>query len=371
MKQITKSNAVSRRYYEFDMMRALCMLFMVVAHVWEQYEWFMTPELAAQYHRVAYFYIITGPSTFMICMGVNLIFTNHKTPREIASRGVRFLCLDVFLNVMRFGIPVTVLALLGRPDRFSYFATNLLRSDIYAFVGLFFLIYAVCRYYKLSSFWLVCISFGMLTVNTLFIMRGINELSLWNTYWFLGDLAGRVIWVDWDSYFSLLPWFVFPITGLIFGKYYFRLNRLRQNHFSRQVLIFSVIGFTSFSVFLPTVGLSWRSAVVSINGYLTDVVRDMVMILCTGILFGICQPLAGILAGTKMLKWIVHFSKLVIPFYVIQWIIVGWGQFTMDYFHMENFFQHNGSVFGLAAAIIVLSTLLAELFYRYTERKRQ
>ena len=101
----------------------------------------------------------------MLCMGFG-IGGGHTPADRIRSNGIQFLLIGGLLNIFRWLLPgILQSAVLHRPPIEDI--TYCLQSDIYYFVGIFYIFYAFLKKRKITTESLLLISMLMLTLNML------------------------------------------------------------------------------------------------------------------------------------------------------------------------------------------------------------
>ena len=367
----TKSEDVSqrtshKRYAEFDILRTVSMLLMVVAHVWEQFDAYIAQDVMSQGSWLSYAYAFIGPSVLMICLGTNLSFSKRTTPKQMAIRGISFLGIDFVLNVIRFGVPTVTMAICGRPEFLPFFIEQILCSDIYAFVGAVFILYALFKKCNLSFRAILSVSVVMLTINTLIDCFHLNVVD--NRM--LAAFLGRFFWMGHTSYFSLFPWFIFPVIGCGFGEFYKGLTTDDQNKYVSQLMTVCIVGVIALSAALISNGVSPLIAVISLNDYKTDLLSVILMILLGGIAFGVAHVFVAKYPESLWVKLSIKASKVIMPFYIIQWISIAWIQFYLEAISAYDHFQNSLTVYLFAVGIIIISMYFAILFEKGKSKRK-
>ena len=155
------------RFGEFELMKAFAILGLPIVHLIE--EGIHENYVSADVHKLEAFIValcIVGPSIFMMCMGFGIGGTRRNTPGSTMKQGLRFLAFGAILNLVRWVLPALLLFFVHgesmSEDIFYFFA-----SDIYYFVGLFYLFYALMLKLKLTTSEILVVTMIMLTINTL------------------------------------------------------------------------------------------------------------------------------------------------------------------------------------------------------------
>lgn len=342
----------ARRFEELDILRALPILGLPLAHILEECSecGMLQPQVE---HGMAFSYALFawGAPIFMFLMGANWSFSRRTTPAYLVHRGLLLLLTGVLLNLVRFVLPSSVGLMLGNDEPFFYSLSMVLCSDIYDFSGAAFLLMALCLRLKLRPVPLLTLALALLTLgNGISLPEGSNEYLL--------CFLGRFVWVNSNSYFPLATWFIFPAAGYVFGRLYrdFATEEERAR-FCLQLIPAGAVGLVACVAALHAYGHSaFTIYACPANDYITDL-PNVAMILCTTLFsIGLFYYLYRLIQPTRLKTALVAVSKVIMPFYIIQWVIIGW--FSRLFYLLV---PHHKQVMGFGSYIssVVLITLLS------------
>ena len=320
------------KFGEFDLMKALAILGLPIVHLLEEgiYENYVSQGV----HQLEAFIValcIVGPSIFMMCMGFSM-GGSRNLPKSLVSQGLRFLSLGAILNVVRWILP-GLLLLVVRGDSFSDELRDFLVSDIYFFVGFFCLFFALMRKLKLKTSTIFAITLAMLTVNTMLtpVMPKIftNEHVI--------AFVGNFVYVADTSCFPLFSWAIFPTTGILLGDILKKSSEEKVEKIMKNMLIFSPIVFFSYLVSLYLYGYDTMKVMVSpLNSYITDLPNVILMISLALFLFAVLHYICKAIDKSGFMNFMVKISTYIVPFYMLQWIMVAWTIYGLDLFDCEE-----------------------------------
>ena len=174
--------------------------------------------------------VIGGPlsaTVFMFAMGVGAVYQDSQSTRDGVLRGLRIMLISYMLNICRFLIPYLIgYAITGDTEKYiDPLLYKVLCNDILLFAGMALVLIALFRKMKLKDWQMAAIAFAASAAGTMLNGVDVNN-ALGNILlgYLIGteDAAGMVM-----SYFPLLNWLVFPVSGYIFGK---RLLRLKDKN---------------------------------------------------------------------------------------------------------------------------------------------
>lgn len=332
MKTKLITNTRVYRFGEFDLMKAFSILGLPLVHLLE--EGIFHNYVSENVHKLEAFIValcIVGPSIFMLCMGFGIGGARNK-PKSVMKHGLRFLALGAILNLVRWVLPGLLLFFVHgtsmSEDIFYFFA-----SDIYYFVGIFYLFYALMLKLKLATLEILVATVVMLTVNTLLtpIMSDVI------TNYYLTAIIGNIVYIDGTSCFPLLSWAIFPTVGIFLGDVLKKVNDEKRESIMKRMLIFSPVLFISYLVSLSLYGHDVMKVMVSpLNDYITDLPNVILMILIALFLFAVLYYVSNWIDETKFMKFMMKISMHIVPFYILQWILVSWVYCGMDLFECNE-----------------------------------
>lgn len=332
METMSLTNKRIHKFGEFDLMKALAILGLPIVHLLE--EGIYNDYVSENVYKLEAFIValcIIGPSIFMMCMGFSMGGSRNSYSSTL-RQGLRFLTLGAILNLLRWVLPGLLLFAVHRESMVDEIL-DLLSSDIYYFVGIFLIFYAFMLKLRLKTFDILVISIIMLTVNTL--LTPVMSEAVTNQY--LIRLLGNFIYINETSCFPLLSWAVFPTTGILLGDVIKKATDEKRASIMKYMLFFSPIVFFSYLVSLRLYGHDVMKVMVSpLNSYITDLPNVILMISLALFLFALFYYACNLIDKTGFMKFMVKISTYIVPFYMLQWILVSWVFYGMDLFQCEE-----------------------------------
>ena len=308
------------RFGEFELLKAIAILGLPAVHVMEEaIEGGFASKGLYDFGTLIIGLCAFGPSVFMICMGFGI--GGGKTPPDgIMRNGIQFLLIGAILNLIRWFIPGVVQALTIHThliDDVDY----CLQSDIYYFVGFFFIFYSILRKLKIQTPGLLMISVLTLTANTL--LTPITNRHVTNHI--VASILGNFVYVNETSCFPLLSWAIFPSVGILLGEILKKSDEVQRENIMKRVMDFSAVLFVSFTVFLWDREINIEKALVSpANDYITDLPNVVLLLSLALFLISITYYLCKLIGSSKFMEFMLRISAFIIPFYMMQWIIIAW-----------------------------------------------
>lgn len=218
---LSKEEVNTGRQYEFDYVKALCILIMVVMHTYD----YLCADAAVEQGTFSYFVnmilcTIFGASTFMICMGIGFCYTRNKdNPDFFINRGIKVFILAYVLNFLRSIIKIFFVTPIVDGSLFSAeFFVDLLNVDIMQFAGIAMIFFGLLLKLKLKPLYICLTGVGLSIISSFFpyfsTNNGVIDLLLGvlipNKY-----LNGNEIY----SCFPLISYFIYPAFGYLYGLF--------------------------------------------------------------------------------------------------------------------------------------------------------
>lgn len=260
-----------------------------------------------------------GPTIFMFCMGCG-VAGSRTSPKRLARQGIQLILIQILLNIARLVIPSLVLMAAGirlREDVAEYF----LLSDIYYFAGLFFLFLALMKRLRVSTLNMLLICLGLITVNRLaepFLVERFSG-SLF------GVFLGSFIYVDENSLFPAACWMIYPVTGMLMGEILKHQEADRRKHFMRRMLVCSAVFAAAFAVSMHGHGQNPAELLLPVSSAgAADLPSVMMAISSVLILASLADLLCGRIAGSRFYRLVIRFSASIMPYFLLQWVLVYW-----------------------------------------------
>lgn len=314
-----------KRQLEIDIVKGFAILFMFLVHCYEDYG---SDAIQTQGFFSHLVYFLGGPlaaPVFMFCMGVGMVYTNKQSSKQFFKRGITLFLIGYALNFARDFLPYTIQSYIQHDSSLFETAKDyLICIDILPFAGLTYMFMARFKQTKLKDYWLI-VFYGVCAVVNVFLLPITFEDRV------MGSITG-LLWGSWEStWFPFLSWIFFPIAGYLFGKQL--IHALKVDEFYKQILTWT--GLLFFPLLILMYGLNINCG--AIDGYFGMEYFHMDW-------FGNMMTLEVILlwigfwhfAGEnipKLLKdSLIRWSKQINTIYIVQWVLIGWGNIVFGYF---------------------------------------
>jgi uncharacterized membrane protein len=309
------------RIRAFDLARGLAIVFMVMIHVLGHYG--NDASWASPLGQVVIF--LGGPTAapvFMFLMGASLAFSRRASASGIARRGLWLLFLAYTLNVLRGVLPATLGLATGyvtEADISPYTpATLMALVDIHQMAGLALLVVA-----GLTAFFAASGARALrAALIGLAVVVGLVSPFLWGKTTGLApvDLGLALLWgTDWNVFFPLFAWIVYPLVGFAYGRTLVRQPD-RRRYVRRMGLLglaVALAGVAIIAVVHPSIGVEdyWRQ-------------RPGVLLAILGLVLAwlaLADVVVSRVRPNPVFNRLYGWSGRVTAMYCIHWILIGWG----------------------------------------------
>ena len=354
------------RQIELDWAKGLAVIFMIFVHLHISLSEMPLAEIpwSEPYYQVVMF--CGGPlaaPTFMILLGVGIVYSRNRNPQKLAMRGLKLVLLHYGLNFTAFGVPSLVMySQTQNAEYLGDFFTRTFGVDILAFAGLTFLFFALKEKLRLNIAQVLLVVFACSCLNYLLTMPMDED------YLYFGLAAGLFVRVTEYSYFPFVSWIAYPVIGYVFGDLLKRCTDKATLY--RYLFLFAALTVAAMTLGAKKYGFDlWWAYIVPdeemIVGGMNDYYfQDFLQYIQVG---GICFAWFGLLyalsctkvahlIGTHLARW----SKNVTIIYCVHWLILGWLSILELLPHTTNTFIH----FMMAIALVICSDLIASLYVK-------
>jgi len=137
------------RFGEFELLKAIAIMGLPAVHVMEEaIEGGAASPGVMRFGTAIIGLCAFGPSVFMICMGFG-IGGGKTSPDAIRRNGIQFLLIGAILNIFRWLLPGILQSIVLHTNLIED-VKFCLQSDIYYFVGIFFIFYSFMKKRKIT-----------------------------------------------------------------------------------------------------------------------------------------------------------------------------------------------------------------------------
>lgn len=313
MKTLTPQN----KFIALDIMKAFAVFFMFLGHIVIMYG---TPKVigSTAITWIAFCAEGIGAPAFIFSMGLAIVLSSPKTPRQICSRGLILIATGYMLNFLKFfptitlfgTFPEALFAETGRLNDTAGLLSFIFIADILQFAGIAYIFCALLfQYLRNYQIWALLLAIPLLGLAPFLYQEQYAPQN-----YFLQLFYGQ----NFQVYFPIFPWLAFPLLGMTAG--YFIRN---YSNLKRTMLIFLGIGLLLFTIGFLLIKVDPEGQFGSDyyhrkHGALIMYCGQLLTFLS---LLSFLSPYltAGITKGIRFC------SRNVTRIYILQWILIYWG----------------------------------------------
>lgn len=299
----------------FDILKTIIILGLPAVHLIEEAVWYecVADEVLALEEPIAALTVF-GPSIFMICLGIGLAKSSQFS--FMKKIGLQMIIINFCFNFFRFQLPDLYYMFMG-DYTLANVLDNMLSSDIYYFVGLFYIFYAILRSKGVSINKFVIISAIMMVADCILS----TFVSVENPY--LGPLLGNFISGFEQSFFPLMGWCIFPCIGFLFERNVIGRPLKERNKIFLWILIISAVVLAGTILISNACGYSPITALADFANEGRFGVLQVLLILSVAMaVISLFYFIYIILPKNPIENFLLPLSALLFPFYMIQWMLV-------------------------------------------------
>lgn len=349
------------RQIEFDYVKTIAIIFMVIIHVYEELSTIDTSAVPIGFfHNFLQF--MAGPlaaPAFMFSMGLGAIYTKSRSPEELIRRGIKMFITAYVLNIARNTIPYLISCLAsGEVIDVNWLMIDSLNIDILHFAGLAFIAVGISKKLKVSPELLFVLSVLFQFVGTqLSIYITHNEITqyIFGLFFYTSDM----------SCFPFLQWFIYPVAGILFAKHLKHIENV--DSFYRGVLYVSAILTVGLIVALSGYGFDIKTFYMLKDDafYRQTFLSFLFTISCVCLEISLLHFIREKISYEKIDNYIKFMSSNLTNIYYVQWLIIGW---TEELFLLE---LKPSLVIPIGLLVTIVSVIVAKILVNRKTRNVQ
>jgi len=304
------------RQKPIDYIKAFAILYMVTIHWYEEMSVCYADGTTSILGYIIEF--LGGPlaaPVFMFSMGLGMVYSRHRSPKELFIRGFKLLIFSYIFNFLRISISYFIVGKIAGYfdlETFLYYSFNI---DILPFCGMAFMFTALLKKLNINV-WAV----PQIALIMLFIGSFINYES---TSFFGKYILTLFVKSSELSYFPLFNWYIYPAMGMLAARY------LKQT--TSQDRWYKIVLRVSFAFVVGIVGGALANGINPISfftikddayyaqNFFSSLFCFNVVLLCASIFYFIFKKVNN----EKLDKLVFYMSDNLNTIYILQWIIIG------------------------------------------------
>ena len=354
----------------FDLCKTICIILMILCHVFYVIKYSTTATLNATY--VAHNLVrLLGAQFFMFSMGMGLAYSRNDTAACCAKRGLILLLTGYGLNFLREILPWMVT---GTYPMFAHIMTNdkflmLLSCDILQFAGLAFLFFALVKHFKWNNLTIFIITL-FITVIGAFCTNEITVKLTADTFYY--SFVGLLIPIKnftINDYvcFSFSNWIIYPVVGWLFGKALKRCQDLDRFYLylfwvSTPLLL---LAWAAFDAVGKNMWLILMNPVVyhQQNPVILAVYMNII-----AIAISVAHLFSNYFVKFKFWNIIKHLSSELPTLYIVSWIAIGWLGAWLKY-NQKFLTKDFEDIFFVFVGVVLVSEIYIFIKNKYKKKK--
>ncbi len=311
MKYFAEEKVNTGRQPELDLMKALCIIGMIVIHVLLDLGSDVLPktldDLGTEF---------LGAANFMLCMGIGMRYSRNQSAKGYLIRGFSLLTVGQFLNLLRNALPNLIAYQVLKDQWFIANALLVIQSDILTFAGLALFLMALLKRLKVSDLGILVTGLIM----NLFALTAYHVIPDPENY-LLSQFAGFFVITKAEAYFPLCCYFIFVAFGYFIGGWYPRI-RDKDGLSSRIILILLPIAVVYYVIryfveipFLPELGSDLQ--------YNMKPTPDAVATCMTSLIWlSLFYKITKLFKDGQLPKILMNFSTYINSYYCVSYVIL-------------------------------------------------
>ena len=307
------------RQREFDIVKALAILFMITIHVYEELSAADATVICSRPLDII-LQFLGGPfaaPVFMFSLGLGLSYSSHRSPGELMKRGLYLFLFSYAFNLIRFTLPLLLAYgfVVSDPSEVIY---SVFHVDILTFAGMTFLLIGFLKKLNVPVYGVAILAVVMQAVGS--ILAGtVSADSEFAVY-----LGAIFIKTGVPSYFPFFQWFIYPALGLLYAKYLRHVEDTDKLYLTLFGVSASLM--LSLCAALYTFGIDVRTMfmLAEESFYAQTFLHTSFALLCILLELSVVHFILKAVHLPKLGSVFSFMSGKLNQIYIVQWILIGW-----------------------------------------------
>lgn len=319
-----------KRILAIDITRGMSVIFMMMVHTMLIYG--DIPTQTTTVLGEICLWLGRGTTLFLVSMGISFVLSRRQSFLAVCKRSVFILGIGYGMNFLKFlvpeflfgGLPTAFVNAYGLESGTLETATFfLLLGDILQLAGLTLFIMGIINHYSKSKYVPLLIALSIIAVA-----KEVSGFRLGITG--LDYICDLFFSNQFNVYFPVFPWSAFIFLGMFLGRWYKELQENQTVFFSKMLwlgLLFIAIGSV----------LNFMDYQYHFGDYYHLGPGGSIFFLGANLIFyWLINVIVQLFKETNpVFKALIFCSKNVTSLYVIQWVLINWGMYSI------GFWQHN------------------------------
>ncbi len=304
------------RQKSIDYIKAFGILYMVIIHWYEEMSVCYADGTTSVLGYIIEF--LGGPlaaPVFMYAMGLGIVYSKHRSPKELFIRGLKLLAFSYIFNLIRLSASYLIVGKIAGYfdlDTFLYYTFNV---DILSFCGVAFMFTALLKKLNIHVWAVPQAAIIMLIIGS-FI--NFESTTIFGKY-----ILALFVKSSELSYFPLFNWYIYPAMGMLSARYLKQIvSQDRWHKISLRISFAFTIGIIAGAMFYGISPIQFFTIYDDIY-YLVNFISALfcfnVVVLCESLFYFAFKKINS----EKLDKLVFFMSDNLNTIYIIQWIIIG------------------------------------------------
>jgi len=304
------------RQKSIDYVKSFAILYMVTIHWYEEMSVCYADGTTTILGYIIEF--LGGPlaaPVFMFAMGLGMVYSKHRTPKELFLRGLKILIFSYLFNILRLSFSYFVVGKIAGYfdlDTFLYYTFNI---DILSFCGIAFMFTALLKKLNIHVWAVPQIAIIMLIIGSFINYESTSIIGKYVLSLFVKSSE--------LSYFPLFNWYIYPAMGMLAARYLKQItSQDRWHKITLRISFAIVIGIIFGSMYYgisPIQFFTIYNDIYYIQNFISALFCFNVVLLCESILYFIFKKVNS----EKLDKLVFYMSDNLNTIYILQWLIIG------------------------------------------------
>ena len=309
------------RQIEFDLAKAICIFFMVYAHivdVWFSHTWgdmiYCKVTTASTIFGIFNCMVIFA-FTFMFAMGACVCYSRHQSPHDLALRGWKLIAIWFLVHLAHSYCMALLYAAEEGMSFAWYMCTYVIMSDILFFAGLFLIYLALLKKANFTTLGIVLCSCLVFCLGHFVSYDGDNYL--------LNLILGNFL-ISKITFMPFLNWIIIPTLGYCFGK--LLLHCQNKNRLYGSIGLFCTLACITLWRFVSTNTLIEHIRFEEITSgaffHRVNIVSICVSVIVFGVFLSLCYFIMKTIKWSPFRTVVSYLADKLNKIYIVHWIII-------------------------------------------------
>ena len=309
---------ISTRIRAFDLLRGFSLILMVIIHILDDFG----SETLQESTTAFMMYLIVSPlgaPLFVFVMGLFFQLSKNLNVSNSIKRGLYLILLGYLLNLFKGTIPTIIglqLDILSLEDIAPHTPYSLFKTlDIFQFSGLALIFLSIVKRYLKHIYTIIILALTVVFLSPFLWDRMTPYPAI--------NFILEMLWGNGENFnFPLFPWLFYPLSGMAYASF-FAQSKDQEKFVFYSFFVGLLISFTA----VPFLISDSAFILEDVHIFSMGASKPNIMFIHLGVIISAISVAFGLIKRAPentLFNKLYFFSKHVTPFYVFQWLIIGW-----------------------------------------------